>query len=107
MNTHMLEHPAVLANLETLAARGVRFVEPGEGYLACGWMGKGRLAEPDDVVAAASRLLGGARAGRPGRAGHRRPDLRGHRSGSLHRQPVERAHGLCRGARGGAPRRAR
>jgi phosphopantothenoylcysteine decarboxylase/phosphopantothenate--cysteine ligase len=65
MNTHMLEHPAVQANLKTLAARGVTVVEPGEGYLACGWVGKGRLAEPDDVVAAASRLLGGtALAGR-------------------------------------------
>src|SRR5688572_31131490 len=41
MNTNMLEHPAVRRNLETLAARGVRFVEPGEGYLACGWVGKG------------------------------------------------------------------
>jgi phosphopantothenoylcysteine decarboxylase/phosphopantothenate--cysteine ligase len=60
MNTHMLEHPAVQANLQTLAARGVRFVEPGEGYLACGWVGKGRLAEPDDVVAAVGRMLGGA-----------------------------------------------
>ena len=60
MNTHMLEHPAVQANLQTLAARGVRVVEPGEGYLACGWVGKGRLAEPDDVVAAVGRLLGGA-----------------------------------------------
>ena len=37
-------------NLAALAARGVRFVEPGEGFLACGWIGKGRLAEPDDVV---------------------------------------------------------
>ncbi len=35
----------------------MRFVEPGEGYLACGWVGKGRLAEPEDIVAAASRLL--------------------------------------------------
>jgi phosphopantothenoylcysteine decarboxylase/phosphopantothenate--cysteine ligase len=60
MNTHMLEHPAVQANLQALASRGVRFVEPGEGYLACGWVGKGRLAEPDEVVAAAGRLLGGA-----------------------------------------------
>jgi len=56
----MLEHPAVQANLQALASRGVRFVEPGEGYLACGWVGKGRLAEPDEVVAAAGRLLGGA-----------------------------------------------
>lgn len=53
MNTHMLEHPAVAANLATLAARGVRFVQPGEGYLACGWVGKGRLAEPDEIVEAA------------------------------------------------------
>jgi phosphopantothenoylcysteine decarboxylase/phosphopantothenate--cysteine ligase len=35
----------------------VRFVEPGEGYLACGWMGKGRLAEPEDIVEAAVRAL--------------------------------------------------
>ena len=57
MNTHMLEHPAVQANLATLAARGVRFVDPGAGYLACGWIGKGRLAEPDDIVLAADRIL--------------------------------------------------
>jgi phosphopantothenoylcysteine decarboxylase/phosphopantothenate--cysteine ligase len=53
MNTNMFAHEAVRRNLETLRARGVRFVEPGEGYLACGWIGKGRLAEPDDIVAAA------------------------------------------------------
>jgi phosphopantothenoylcysteine decarboxylase/phosphopantothenate--cysteine ligase len=40
-----------------LQARGARFVEPGEGYLACGWIGKGRLAEPEDIVAAADALL--------------------------------------------------
>lgn len=57
MNTNMLEHPAVRENLEILRARGVRFVEPGAGYLACGWIGKGRLAEPDDVVAAAEAML--------------------------------------------------
>ena len=57
MNTNMFEHEAVKRNLDTLAARGVRFVEPGEGYLACGWIGKGRLAEPDDIVAAAEALL--------------------------------------------------
>ncbi len=57
MNTLMFAHEAVRRNLETLAARGVRFVEPGEGYLACGWMGKGRLAEPDDIVAAAEAVL--------------------------------------------------
>jgi phosphopantothenoylcysteine decarboxylase/phosphopantothenate--cysteine ligase len=57
MNTNMLEHPAVQRNLQTLEARGVQFVDPGEGYLACGWIGKGRLAEPDEIVSAAERVL--------------------------------------------------
>src|ERR671935_1177195 len=57
MNTNMFAHEAVRKNLDTLAARGVRFVEPGEGYLACGWIGKGRLAEPDEIVAAAEQVL--------------------------------------------------
>ncbi|MBI3401912.1 MAG: bifunctional phosphopantothenoylcysteine decarboxylase/phosphopantothenate--cysteine ligase CoaBC [Acidobacteria bacterium] len=57
MNTQMFAHEAVRRNLDTLAARGVRFVEPGEGYLACGWIGKGRLAEPDEIVAAADAIL--------------------------------------------------
>ena len=57
MNVQMFDHPAIRRNMETLASRGVRFVEPGEGYLACGWIGKGRLAEPDQVVAAAESIL--------------------------------------------------
>jgi len=57
MNTQMFEHEAVRRNLDTLAARGVRFVDPGEGYLACGWIGKGRLAEPEEIVAAAEAIL--------------------------------------------------
>lgn len=57
MNTNMFDHPAVAKNLETLIARGVHIVDPGSGYLACGWIGKGRLAEPEDVVAAAEQLL--------------------------------------------------
>ncbi len=71
MNTNMFEHPAVVKNLETLRARGVHLVDPGSGYLACGWIGKGRLAEPEEVVAAAEQLLrvkppgeGGTLAGR-------------------------------------------
>ena len=63
MNTNMLAHVAVQRNLETLIARGVRFVEPGEGYLACGWVGKGRLAEPVDIVAAADRIVVGSTPG--------------------------------------------
>ena len=57
MNSNMLAHEAVQRNLQTLSARGVRLVEPGEGYLACGWIGKGRLAEPDSIVDAACALL--------------------------------------------------
>src|SRR3954468_14476040 len=57
MNTQMFANDAVRANLDTLTRRGVRFVEPGEGYLACGWIGKGRLAEPDEIVAAAEAVL--------------------------------------------------
>jgi phosphopantothenoylcysteine decarboxylase/phosphopantothenate--cysteine ligase len=57
MNTNMLEHDAVRRNMEMLAARGVRFVDPGAGYLACGWIGKGRLAEPEAIAAAADGLL--------------------------------------------------
>lgn len=59
MNANMLEHPAVQENLRILAARGVFAVEPGSGYLACGWIGKGRLAEPDEIADAADRLVRG------------------------------------------------
>ena len=57
MNTNMLEHDAVRANMAALRARGIRFVDPGEGYLACGWVGKGRLAESDEVIEAADAML--------------------------------------------------
>jgi phosphopantothenoylcysteine decarboxylase/phosphopantothenate--cysteine ligase len=57
MNTHMWEHEAVQANVRRLEARGVRFVDPGAGYLACGWVGKGRLAEPEAIVEAVQALL--------------------------------------------------
>ncbi|MGG2199552.1 bifunctional phosphopantothenoylcysteine decarboxylase/phosphopantothenate--cysteine ligase CoaBC [Paenibacillus validus] len=52
MNMHMYAHPAVQQNMKTLADRGVRFVEPGTGQLACGYVGKGRLAEPEEIVRA-------------------------------------------------------
>jgi phosphopantothenoylcysteine decarboxylase / phosphopantothenate---cysteine ligase len=57
MNTNMWEHEAVRRNLDILRARGVGMVEPGEGFLACGWTGKGRLAEPDEIVAAAVAIV--------------------------------------------------
>jgi len=52
MNVHMYAHPAVQQNMQTLAERGVRLIEPGEGQLACGYVGKGRLAEPEEIAAA-------------------------------------------------------
>jgi phosphopantothenoylcysteine decarboxylase/phosphopantothenate--cysteine ligase len=57
MNVNMLGHPAVRENIATLTSRGVRVVDPGEGYLACGWVGEGRLAEPDAIVAAVETVL--------------------------------------------------
>ncbi|OPX24454.1 MAG: phosphopantothenoylcysteine decarboxylase [Planctomycetales bacterium 4484_123] len=57
MNTRMWEAPATQANLATLAERGVHTVGPTEGYLACGAVGKGRMAEPAEILAAAGRLL--------------------------------------------------
>ncbi|HXY39371.1 MAG TPA: bifunctional phosphopantothenoylcysteine decarboxylase/phosphopantothenate--cysteine ligase CoaBC [Vicinamibacteria bacterium] len=57
MNVNMYEHPAVQQNLAVLRSRGVQVVEPGSGYLACGWLGRGRLAEPAEIVEAALSLL--------------------------------------------------
>jgi len=56
MNTNMWEHPATRQNLATLADRGHVIVEPGSGYLACGMVGAGRLADPDCVLAAVDAI---------------------------------------------------
>lgn len=58
MNVNMWEHSATQANLKILRDRGVRIVEPGSGYLACGMVGAGRLAEPEQIVAATLDHLG-------------------------------------------------
>jgi phosphopantothenoylcysteine decarboxylase/phosphopantothenate--cysteine ligase len=58
MNVNMWEHPATRANLEVLRQRGVHVVEPGSGYLACGMMGAGRLADMDNIVDAVMEALG-------------------------------------------------
>ncbi|MDR7236232.1 bifunctional phosphopantothenoylcysteine decarboxylase/phosphopantothenate--cysteine ligase CoaBC [Neobacillus drentensis] len=50
MNVHMYDHPAVKKNLSILAEFGYQFIEPSEGYLACGYVGKGRLEEPEKIV---------------------------------------------------------
>jgi phosphopantothenoylcysteine decarboxylase / phosphopantothenate---cysteine ligase len=58
MNVNMWNHPATQANLEILRQRGVKVVDPGSGYLACGMTGAGRLAENEAIVAAALEALG-------------------------------------------------
>lgn len=59
MNERMWAHPAVCANVGTLKARGVHFVGPDEGYLACGTIGVGRMAEPDAILEEAVKRLAG------------------------------------------------
>src|ERR1700728_2320012 len=58
MNVNMWNHPATQANVEILRQRGVKIVEPGSGYLACGMTGAGRLAENEVIVAAVLEALG-------------------------------------------------
>jgi phosphopantothenoylcysteine decarboxylase / phosphopantothenate---cysteine ligase len=60
MNVNMWRHPATQSNLQTLRARGVTIVEPGEGYLACGMVGEGRLADTDVIVEAVLARIGQA-----------------------------------------------
>jgi phosphopantothenoylcysteine decarboxylase/phosphopantothenate--cysteine ligase len=57
MNVNMWEHPATQANLAILRDRGVRIVIPGSGYLACGMIGSGRLADTTEIVAAVQEAL--------------------------------------------------
>jgi len=58
MNVNMWNHAATQANLEILRKRGVKIVEPGTGYLACGMTGAGRLADNDAIVSAVLETLG-------------------------------------------------
>ncbi len=57
MNVNMWQHPATQENLVILRARGVHIVEPGEGYLACGMTGPGRLAEQEEIVKAVQQIV--------------------------------------------------
>ena len=57
MNVHMYDHPAVKKNLSILAEYGYQFIEPSEGYLACGYVGKGRLEEPEKIVELIQRFF--------------------------------------------------
>ena len=58
MNVNMWNHAATQSNVGILRKRGVRIVEPGSGYLACGMTGAGRLAENETIVAAVMEALG-------------------------------------------------
>ncbi|MGA2738500.1 MAG: bifunctional phosphopantothenoylcysteine decarboxylase/phosphopantothenate--cysteine ligase CoaBC [Bryobacteraceae bacterium] len=58
MNTNMWLHAATQGNLETLRRRGHRIVDPGDGELACGMVGPGRLAEPDRIAMAVEAEIG-------------------------------------------------
>jgi phosphopantothenoylcysteine decarboxylase / phosphopantothenate---cysteine ligase len=57
MNVNMWQHPATQENLATLRKRGVRIVEPGEGYLACGMTGPGRLAAQEEILKAVREVV--------------------------------------------------
>jgi len=57
MNVNMWTHPATQANLALLRARGLSFVGPDEGELACGWEGQGRMSDPAVLVEAVHALL--------------------------------------------------
>jgi len=59
MNVNMWQHAATQENVATLRKRGVRIVEPSEGYLACGMTGAGRLAEQEEILKAVREVLGG------------------------------------------------
>ena len=59
MNVNMWQHEATQENLATLRARGVRIVEPNEGYLACGMTGPGRLASQEEILKAVEEVLRG------------------------------------------------
>jgi len=67
MNVQMLEHPAVQANLATLARRGAFFADAESGDLACGWEGRGRLASIEAIAEACARALGQAKGPLTGR----------------------------------------
>lgn len=57
MNCEMWAKPAVQRNVVQLRADGIHFVDPGSGWLSCGQVGAGRMAEPAEILDAISRLL--------------------------------------------------
>ncbi|MCK4660080.1 MAG: phosphopantothenoylcysteine decarboxylase [Phycisphaerae bacterium] len=63
MNTAMWENPFVQSNVARLKEAGYHLVGPGEGWLACRTVGIGRMAEPDEILTAATQLLKAGRSG--------------------------------------------
>jgi len=57
MNIHMYENPATQHNMQVVSSRGIHIVEAGSGYLACGYTGKGRMAEPEEITSAIVSIL--------------------------------------------------
>ena len=57
MNCDMWAKPAVQRNVAQLKTDGIHFVDPGDGWLSCGQVGPGRMAEPSEIQAAIERLL--------------------------------------------------
>lgn len=60
MNTNMWNHLATVANIAVLAERGASFVGPDAGELACGWVGEGRMIDPDIIAERADAILRGS-----------------------------------------------
>jgi phosphopantothenoylcysteine decarboxylase/phosphopantothenate--cysteine ligase len=94
MNVNMWQHPATQENLAALRKRGVRIVEPGEGYLACGMTGPGRLAAQDEILKAVREIV------------EAQQDLAGETvlvtAGPTYQQPFFGEDGLFGGGGGGA-----
>ena len=60
MNVRMWTHPATVANVETLRKRGITFIGPNDGAMACNEHGPGRMSEPQEIADAIERMIGSA-----------------------------------------------
>lgn len=92
MHTEMWEHAAVVENMATLRRRGVHILEPADGALASGDVGRGRMREPIEIVAEAARLLHPSSTGHTDNTGPTNQSLRGRRvlvSAGGTREPID------------------
>ena len=97
MNVHMWENPICRENIQKLRARGYHFIDPEAGELACGYEGKGRLAEIPAIIGRNPIPSHPEGFFRRNRFGHRRPHRGGPGSGPLPQQPFLGENGLCPG----------